>query len=152
MSCALTHGCCHSSVSSFPLYLSLLLNIRRGKWQKLKRHFRGVCDIYDIYDIYFVNLLHVTIFIIYPYDDSSIMHPFFVVGEIASSALRGHDKIPLRANRRHSRSLPPSPVVSSLTGLPEYHCLAPVSMSHRSSVILSVHFNPYQSIVRGASQ
>ena len=99
-----------------------------------------------------VNLLHVTIFIIYPYDDSSIMHPFFVVGEIASSALRGHDKIPLRANRRHSRSLPPSPVVSSLTGLPECHRFAPVSMSPRASVIPSEHFSSHQSTAQGASQ
>ena len=111
-----------------------------------------IYNIYDLYDIYFVNLLHVTIFIIYPYDDSSIMHPFFVVGEIASSALRGHDKIPLRANRPHSRSLSPSPVVRPLTGLPEYHCPAPVSMSCRASVIPSEHFSPYQSTAQGASQ
>ena len=95
---------------------------------------------------------HVTIFIIYPYDDSSIMHPFFVVGEIASSALRGHDKMPFRPNRRHSLSPPQSPVVSSLTGLPEYHCLAPVSMSPTASVIPSEHFSPHQSTAQGASQ
>ena len=111
-----------------------------------------IYNIYDLYDIYFVNLLHVTIFIIYPYDDSSIMHPFFVVGEIASSALRGHDKIPLRANRLHSRSLPPSPVVSCLTVLPEYHSLAPESMSHRTSVIPSEHSSPHRSTAQGASQ
>ena len=58
----------------------------------------GAYILYIIYMLYMIYILltcyHVTMSIIYSYDDSSIMHPFFVVGEIASSALRGHDKIP----------------------------------------------------------
>ena len=108
---------------------------------------------YGVYIMYILlTCYHVTMSIIYPYDDSSIMHPFFVVGEIASSALRGHDKIPLRANRRHSQSLPPSSVVSYLTALPECHSLAPVSMSPTASVIPSEHSSSHRSTAQEASQ